>query len=904
MNKLLLTLLFSLSIVFSMAQTCLTDALSSASTTPVNPMIGWCVLADSIQPVNHMLTDGDISGVNPCIEFDDFGCGLYWLGAKDTSTTCTNCDTINAVPFLNCCLNANCVTIDNTDCDNCDGQLIVTVSDGNFPYTFDDGTTTNNTGVFTGLCGGSYTVTVTDDNGCSTIVSCTVDEDCGTSCTPSATIVSGSVMESCSNGDYRIEFNPTLSCELCGTCAGPNPSPYTLSWDILINGSLYSTSILTQTVSGCGHTFGFVETIDCDDVTEGDVVTISVNPIVFNMQCSPFALATTPQYVEAFTVTNAIFNNCCDPCPTETLTVSGSCTLLTATTSITPASCGEPVIYSWYIVGNPSPLQFGPSNTYVPTVSGDYYVIIFCGTCLYQSPNFTVDCGSPCTLTTSISGNLSFCTGSTTTLTANPSGGTTPYTYSWSNSSMMSSITVSSGGSYSVTVTDNASCTAAASVIVNEISPCVAVISNTPTNPSCNQLASYSALNCSGATYSWSTTGAGSFSGTGLNYSFTPTANGTYTTTLTVTDACGTTTDTHSFTITDCAVACDCVSGVNNIDNGACTFDYFVVGPDCDCTWEIWRRPQGATAWNTVLSGSGVVSSTFTHTASLGAYEYLFFVSCNSACGGGIFPNINGFLLDCCVNDIDLFSEGISLACGSNEDFNFVADYSAACNFCTGCNPNLSAIDVDIDVKINGITFMTFTETGISCTTDMSSSFTIPCDDLEAGDNVSWSASISETICGEFINSGISQTITVTQQDKDDCCCVPEIMSGMMISGGIPSYACPEIEIPFTYTVDVVCTECCTDPFTIRYERIELVNLAIGGGPKFLTYTEAFCGFGPIILDFSFFAVDVCVLQVGDEIGYYYDLIIDSSSCNHDFPPIIEFIHTITQVDRDACGCP
>lgn len=58
--------------------------------------------------------------------------------------------------------------------DTCNGSAMATVTGGTMPYSFDWGTGTNDT--LNGICMGSYTVTVTDANGCNTSQTAIVEE--------------------------------------------------------------------------------------------------------------------------------------------------------------------------------------------------------------------------------------------------------------------------------------------------------------------------------------------------------------------------------------------------------------------------------------------------------------------------------------------------------------------------------------------------------------------------------------------------------------------------------------------------------------------------------------------------------------------------------------------------------
>ncbi len=110
------------------------------------------------------------------------------------------------------------------------------------------------------------------------------------------------------------------------------------------------------------------------------------------------------------------------------------------------------------------------------------------------------------------------CAGETGTLSANASGGVAPYTYLWSNGATTLAITVSTGGSYSVVVTDQVgtSITFSSSLTI----PTAIAATTSSTNATCQTCADGTAsVSASGGTgtltYSWDS-GATTATATGL----------------------------------------------------------------------------------------------------------------------------------------------------------------------------------------------------------------------------------------------------------------------------------------------------------------------------------------------------------------------------------------------------
>lgn len=95
-------LIFTIGFILNslVGQVCLLDALDQASTSPIDGGGTWTVL---LNPTGGTMTDADLFGDNPCIEFDDFGCGIFNLEYTYESSTCDGCTSSNIVPFRNCC---------------------------------------------------------------------------------------------------------------------------------------------------------------------------------------------------------------------------------------------------------------------------------------------------------------------------------------------------------------------------------------------------------------------------------------------------------------------------------------------------------------------------------------------------------------------------------------------------------------------------------------------------------------------------------------------------------------------------------------------------------------------------------------------------------------------------------
>ena len=158
--------------------------------------------------------------------------GTYSLTITDPVNGCTDDTTVQVVSA-----GTPSITVDSTvttSCYNgCDGKAYISVNGGKAPYSYQWGDPNSQTTQdATGLCAGTYGVTVTDDNGCQANVSVTVNEPTQVQVDPVS--------------DTTICLNGTAV--LSTSASGGNPG-YTYHWDQgLGTGKIHSVSPGNTTV--------------------------------------------------------------------------------------------------------------------------------------------------------------------------------------------------------------------------------------------------------------------------------------------------------------------------------------------------------------------------------------------------------------------------------------------------------------------------------------------------------------------------------------------------------------------------------------------------------------------------------------------------------------------------------
>ncbi|OFY70837.1 MAG: hypothetical protein A3G23_11995 [Bacteroidetes bacterium RIFCSPLOWO2_12_FULL_37_12] len=466
----------------------------------------------------------------------------------------------------------------NSNCGQADGSLSVTVDSGGVaPYTYiwSDGVTTANNA---GVSAGTYTVTITDTNGCTATASSSVSNNGG----PSLAIVD-STNPDCSGGS-----NGSIEVSATG-----GTSPYTYLWSTggntnLVTGLSAGSYFVTLTDNnGCqtieeyiindGYSINISFTSQdplCNGASTGSLVASPTNGT------SPYSFAWSDGQTNAtasglgagtFTVTVTDSKSCTNSME-GTLTNPAVVTVSATGTnpdcnggangSATASGSGgtSPYTYAW----GSAPVQTTQIATGLP--AGTYNVT---GTdnngC---SATTSVSLSNPAGMTLTPSTVSSTCGNADGSASVVVTGGVSPYTYMWSDGNATQTTTATLFAStYTVTVTDNNNCTASANANVSDAGGPTATI--TSTEPSCNGSSNGSAtVSPSGGlspyTYLW-TGGQTASIATGLSA-------GTYNVTVTDANLCNFNT---SVTLSDPTALSASTSGTNpncnSSSNGSAT---------------------------------------------------------------------------------------------------------------------------------------------------------------------------------------------------------------------------------------------------------------------------------------------------------------------------------------------
>ncbi len=438
---------------------------------------------NAVAPVSFSWSNGatteDLSGLSA---------GTYTVVATDANN-CSETATFTVGNAVGNLAISNSV-INEENCGGLDGGVAITVSGGAMPYTFNwsNNATTED---ISGVAAGTYTVNVTDANGCQFSQSFVVPNNSGN---VAVTAVIGE--EYCSNGNGSINQTVTGGNGTITYLWNTGATSQDLS---SLAAGTYSCTITDQT--GCSVTENY---------------TVGQNAGSISLMGS--------------NITNEL---CGNSNGAVNITVSGN--------SLT---------YLWSNGATTEDLIGVPAGNYFCTITGSQG-------CSLTTPTYTIINGSG---SLSVNAQLitdEICGNANGSIGINVTGGTAPYSFSWSNGATDEDLLGLSAGIYTVTVTDVNGCTESRSYTVVNNSGTLDIQNAIITNEVCANAAGAIDLVVVGGTaplsYAWSN-GATSQDLTGL-------ITGQYTVTVTDQNGCSV---TETYAVTNQAAGLTATSAVTN----------------------------------------------------------------------------------------------------------------------------------------------------------------------------------------------------------------------------------------------------------------------------------------------------------------------------------------------------
>ena len=619
----------------------------------------------------------------------------------------------------------------------CTTTSITLTATGGGTYSWSNGTAIVGTNAALSVTTpGTYTVTVTSSNGCTATASQVITQNTtlptiGIIATPSTILsctntsitltASGGVSYSWSNGTSVVGTNAALTVTSAGTytvtVTGANGCSSSSTQSVTQNTTLPAAAITAATALTCTTTSISLT------ATGGGTYSWSNGTAVLGTNAT--LNVTTPG---TYTVTVTSSNGCTATAAqviTQSITVPTAAITAPSTTVVT---CTTPTIsltatgggtYSWSngtaVLGTNATLNVTTSGTYTVTVTATN------GCTATATQTITQNNTAPSvTITPPVSSVLT-CTTTSISLTANGTG-----SVSWANPALISvnpTISVTTPGVYTVTLTATNGCIATASQTItqNITAPPAAITTPTTTVLTCTTTA-ITLTATGGGTYSWS-------NGTtvvGTNATLSVTTPGTYTVTVTGTNGC---TATAAQTITQNTTPP--TAGINTPSTTILT---------CTTTSIPLTATGGGTySWS---NGTTVVGTTPTLTVTSPA-TYTVTVTAANGCTAtasqvitqdivtptaAITNNTNATVLDCNTTQISLTGVGGTSASWSNGTsvVSSVANLSvtaAGTYTYTGTNANGCFDTESITITFTPNTNPTFTQIAAICTNGL---FTLP----------------------------------------------------------------------------------------------------------------------------------------------------------------------------------
>jgi hypothetical protein len=375
---------------------------------------------------------------------------------------------------------------------NSTGEIGVIPTGGSWPYTFLWGTNPIQTSVVAdSLSAGTYNVTISDANNCALVLTGTVGE-------PDELIVTAAVSQNVTcvggtNGSANVSTTVGGSGGYSYMWTDPNNQIGTAATNLAAG----TISVIATDGNGCTATDTLnildgnpiavtanVQNVSCVGRQDGSITIIGANTTLVSYNWSNGAIgnAVSSLAVGMYTVTVIDTNGCEEsfiylvetPTTTITTTTESCYQIVDATASVQVNSPVDDLNYVWStnlvggIISTDSMLTNIPGNVYDVDGDGDldtafFYIVMVSDTtgCSWTDTAYILRADSL---------NLLVLDNNNGTAVAQPTGGTPPYTYLWSNNANNQTTALAIGlaaETYFVTVTDTMGCVISDSVTIS-----------------------------------------------------------------------------------------------------------------------------------------------------------------------------------------------------------------------------------------------------------------------------------------------------------------------------------------------------------------------------------------------------------------------------------------------------
>ncbi len=544
----------------------------SANTTPTfNPIAAICSGA-ALNPLPTTSNNG-ISGTwSPALDNTQTTSYTFTPSTGFCGTNTNLTITVNALPTAGITNNTNATEL------NCTTTSISLTGTGGGTYSWNDGTTIIGTNAGVSITNsGAYELTVTNAAGCQEAISIQITQDTispilsisvGTTelnCTTTSISINanGATTYTWYNGATAIGTGATLIVNTPGTytVVGAEPNGCTATASEIITQNIVAPTLAITNQSG-------TTTLNCTTTT----INLSANGGSSYSWSNGTSVVSTSATLGVtapgtYTVSSTGANGCVGTASitiiqdisTPNIALSNTNgTLLNCSNTSTALTASGANSYSWSngtsVVGTTATINVTTPGTYTVTATGTN------GCTSTANQAITQDLSAPsASISSSVANNTLTCTTTSILLTASGNG-----SYNWTQAGTSlgtgGTLSITTPGTYMLTVTATNGCTATSSVVISQnIQNPTATISNNPnTNTLTCSTTSIALTANGGGTYSWSN----GTTNLGTSATLNVTNPGVYTVTVTGANGC---TNSASATITQDIVAP--TAGITNNTN-------------------------------------------------------------------------------------------------------------------------------------------------------------------------------------------------------------------------------------------------------------------------------------------------------------------------------------------------